>query len=770
MDKKVVMGSIHELNNSSGRIYVDGDRAYFFHKNDLTNCNIRNLVEGDVMEFNIEEDEIGRKKAINVRKKYQADSKSDYIKPGIHTDAKFDNFNSDERSIIQNLSKIFYVTHGGKDFLLSGSSYRYCLVKPTEEFVNTFQMSREIVVIFSDYVNLEPRDLDAAPYVYGTIQSQLRLDRGCHILISHDNKIETKLVELLRDNNLNQIVIPFCYSELIGNSFNPDTFKDRFRNYLFDTDLFSTSKPIQNDIFFFGRRDLVHDIVSKCKQNTNCGVFGLRRSGKTSVLYAVEKLLKQQIYPTVFVPCESDLSVLDWRAALCKLVHNIAKSLNVSEKKIDDDAYQSLTTVFPFEADMDQVLSNTHLPVTIMFDEIEAITFGINQADKADNPNYENQWFDGRNFVNFWNIIRGYQFKNPRKISILVAGTNPMINEVPKINDGKRMLENPMFGQLSNSNQGAYLQAFTIEDTNNMVNTLGGYMGLSFDEYSVSRLTSDCGGHPYLMRLLCSHINKYIRNNSYKKPVKITKAIYDKATPEFEKSKEAEGFFIMVLNILSTSYITEFETLKTLALEGDSTISRVKDREEVLHLLGYGLVDCNQGHYAIKYNTITNYLRGKHKFERSGLSIEEQKEEIQLRLNEAEIRLRKLIKNQLLSRLGRTNACDRVISAMEKNPTIQSWDIEKARDLSYVQLFDTSVNKMYFSTLKQIIVDNYDLFCLVFEDADIQTVQKHLNIINISRRCPDHSYTEDAENWSWNDFLQFRESMGWLESILLNYE
>ena len=226
----------------------------------------------------------------------------------------------------------------------------------------------------------------------------------------------------------------------------------------------------------------------------------------------------------------------------------------------------------------------------------------------------------------------------------------------------------------------------------------------------------------------------------------------------------------MVLNILITSYPKEFQTLKVLALQGDAIISQVQTQEAILHLLGYGLVECNQNNYAIKYNTITNYLRGEYKFERKDLSIDEQKEEIQLRLNDAEMKLRKLIKNQLLGRLGKAEACNQVIAAMEKNPTIFPREIEKARSLSYSQLFDTSVNKMYFSTLKQLIMDNFKIFDFVFEDVDIQTVERHLDTINKSRRCPDHSYPENAQNWSWDDFIHFRESMGWLESILSDYE
>ena len=48
----------------------------------------------------------------------------------------------------------------------------------------------------------------------------------------------------------------------------------------------------------------------------------------------------------------------------------------------------------------------------------------------------------------------------------------------------------------------------------------------------------------------------------------------------------------------------------------------------------------------------------------------------------------------------------------------------------------------------------------------IDMIRDNLNTINILRRCPDHSFTEDAENWTWDDFLKFRESITWLDTAI----
>ena len=240
-------GSIYEIRNFSyGFISVEPTmESVFFHKGNLTNCSIRQLEEGDVVEFDIVPGRNGGHAAINVRKVFQATEKSMVANPGKNPNVRLEQFNNDEIKIIDFLSKVFYVTSGGEEFTIGESTYRYCLIKPTEFFNRTFQLMREIVVVFCDYVSFEPRSLDAAAYVYKRNPSVLRLDRGCHLFICHDDHVENKLVSLLKDGNLNQIVIPFTYRELL-NSPSETMVQDRFKKYLFDTDLFSMLAPIQN--------------------------------------------------------------------------------------------------------------------------------------------------------------------------------------------------------------------------------------------------------------------------------------------------------------------------------------------------------------------------------------------------------------------------------------------------------------------------------------------------------------------------------------------
>lgn len=767
----IMEGTIFRIvtNASGNKTYgfistIDGRNNIFFHKNDLTNCTIFQLHEGDDVIFDEGTGFDGRVAAVNVRLQRSYSSKNNpyAVSPGINSDANLSRFSEEEKSIIKNLSSSFYVTNGGGGLWIGKSQYSYILIKPSEFFHTAFHLSREIVVIFSDYVTFEPRSLDAYSEVQKTMRSQLRLEKALHIIISRDTNIEKRIQEHLKDNNLNQIIIPFSYDELTTRSFDKKILEERFKSWLFDIDLYSDKNPVREDAFFFGRRDYVNDIVDKCKRGIHSGVFGLRRSGKTSILLAIKRLLDAQNYRNLFIPCES-LSNLTWHKALWKIVDDIYAEVDCEQSpRSNFDDYDESDAAILFEKDLDYVFDNIIFsgPITLMFDEIEDITPYLikRESNKHDNNGL---WADGSGFIHFWNTIKGYYSKHPGRVSILIAGTNPIINEVSNISG----MPNPMYETLSASNQGIYLQPFGIDDTKVMVNTLGGYMGIHFDGASIARLNDDCGGHPYLIKMACSSINKFVKTSSMKRPAKITKAVYDKAIPEFEKSAEAVDFYWMILGILVQNYETEFNTLKILATDGDAVVSQTKTQTELHHLVGYGLVDYNQGHYVIKYNTVRNFLRGEYKFERRGLSVEEQRHEICLRLDQAEIDLRHLIKQTLLSQCGKTNAKQIVINAM----IATNVDTATVIKLEYNQMFDPSVNKIFFSVLRQVIKDNFTLFANIFDGYSAADVIACLDALNRSRRCPAHSYDEECEKWTDADFDIFRSNMKLLEGVLNEY-
>src|SRR5690606_12102335 len=105
------------------------------------------------------------------------------------------------------------------------------------------------------------------------------VERICGMLISRDSQVERKLTGLLTNEQETLVIVPFSYSELLQIK---DNFflRNRFKKHFYTRDLFAFESPLKKDLFFFGRNDLIHDIVNRHSSNENSGLFGLRKTGK----------------------------------------------------------------------------------------------------------------------------------------------------------------------------------------------------------------------------------------------------------------------------------------------------------------------------------------------------------------------------------------------------------------------------------------------------------------------------------------------------------
>ena len=726
-------GNIYYIADENTYGFINGhdNNEYFFHKSDLLNCSIYNLYEGDLVEYDYIKNDQGLK-AIKIRKinGVQVDNNGN-TKPGINPLINLDHFIESEKQIVYRLAKVFYVTNGGSLIQIGQSSYKYCLVKPTNEFTEQFNLQREIAVIFSDYSNFEPRTLDAiAQVVLERQRSKLRIERICSILISSDPKIETSIRDLLKNDLDMQVIIPFSYQEFVDDDWNSEKIVNRFRCYFFDRDLFAFSAPIQKDLYFFGRRDYVQSLVNRVLTGEHSGVFGLRRSGKTSVLFAIRRALERNDIHCLFFDCQK-FHLLRWYELLFEIVQQAYVYFEKELSHIREDYTEKQATNL-FHQDLAN-LSNSQNPIVLLFDEIEHLTFDIAMTS---------HWNKENDFIFFWQAIRSFYQTYPNKISLIIAGTNPKINETPIVHG----YDNPMYQQLTND---TYLPSFDLVHTTEMVNKLGGYMGLKFDKEVYAMLKTDFGGHPFLMRRVCSTINKYINDHNIKKPCVVDKGIYNVAKNIFIDN-ESDSFCELILFVLMQSYPNEYIALKQLAL--DSSFNLV-DSTIISHLIGYNIITQANGIFDFKIEIVRTYLQKRFQFDRVNLSQEEKRTEISIRRNRCEQALRKLIKNQLLVKYDRIKARQAVIDNLE------STQQQTASNLSYDDLFDPNKNTIYFKDLSNIIRNNWDCFRNFFA-CKKQFVLSHLTIIN-DLRVDCHAKDIDDKN-----FAAFRTSIEWLEDLL----
>ena len=93
------------------------------------------------------------------------------VRPGYHPSFSLTHFSEIERSVLKRLVSEFYLTNSGGAITLGKSKYTYFLLKPTPEYGEMFNLDREILCVFSQYANFEPRTLEVFDSVISKYQS-----------------------------------------------------------------------------------------------------------------------------------------------------------------------------------------------------------------------------------------------------------------------------------------------------------------------------------------------------------------------------------------------------------------------------------------------------------------------------------------------------------------------------------------------------------------------------------------------------------------------
>ena len=659
-------------------------------------------------------------------------SSQPYVNPGFYPKFALNRFDSTEQDILKNLSKLWYITNSGDSLRIKNSTYNYFLIKPTTQFTEKFNLDREIVCLFSPYENFEPRTLDVFETIFKKLPKS-RVENLCAILISKNKKVEEQVIKISNTDPEQKIIIPFTYEEILNNSDN-ELYDSRFRKIFYSRDLFAFKSPLKKDSYFFGRNHLVNELVSKHNSSEHAGVFGLRKSGKTSIIYAIQRKLNIENKACVMLDCESPaIHQKRWYELLALVVQEY-KNLKSSTARIElGDRYDEKNAASSFEEDILKIYNSKKKETALLiFDEIERIS-----PYTASSTN----WSQNYDFIYFWQTLRSFYQKYPFIYTYILVGTNPKcIEESQFFNQ-----DNPIYLSCSIH----YLPNFSADQVIEMVDTLGRLMGLNFGTDICSMLHNDCGGHPFLIRQMCSFIH-----NSYKneRPFTIDKATYRTALTTYKSN--LQQYFDMMLNVLSSWYPDEYEMLIMLALEDIETFENfAKDNPSmVYHLLSFGLIEKNYKHkYVLSLDSLELYLREKNKFKKIILSDEEKLEEISLRRNRLEKEFRNLLLNGLKFAYGK-KAQEELLKAI---PTDRR---EKLQSFSINELLSNS-SSLFFMDLINIFNKNWDKFSNILIDFEKQNFLMILDNVN-KYRVDAH-----AKDISETDFKQIRLHFEKLEQL-----
>lgn len=631
-----------------------------------------------------------------------------------------------ERDVTEKMSNYFGITFT-KTTTFKSQDYTFAFMQPDEEMQRNYNFYNEILLLFSKFKSFDTRTFDFVDKILEEFSN--RLDRLCVFIVSNDpafTQIIRRKIESQKDFRL---VVPFFIDEILSKKFDTSFLHERLRENLYTRDLFAMESPLRSDEYFYGRSMIVQKLYSKYSVGEHCGLFGLRKIGKTSVLYALERLIIQRGGKSVFIDCQNT-SVHRYR--WFELLQNIVTSF------LDKYQLRSFFNLQPFTdknagelferyiKKLYKQLSNQRL--LFIFDEIENITIEISPSE---------HWKSGEDALFFWQTIRSVYQQNPELYSFTIAGVNPLVIERTSFHK----FDNPIYSMI----QPIYLEFFSHQDVKQMVSKIGGYLGLSFDEEIYTFLVEDYGGHPFLIRKVCSFINSRIKA----KPYLISKYEYKQYKSEYDM--QLASYVDSIVSVLKEWYPHELELLGILATKGSiKFLANVKNNHEINHLIGYGIINGTNGKYIITINAIAEYLRTIFVDAFIPDDIEGKWALISKRRNKIEIKLRQLIKIVLESNKGKATAKNTLLGYKEQSVR------DKIKSTSIDEILE---NHFYFPDYATIIGKNWELFEKIFTDKHL--FQMSIDTVN-KLRVDAH-----AKNITDDQFFMVTYALDFLEEKLL---
>lgn len=306
------------------------------------------------------------------------------------------------------------------------------------------------------------------------------------------------------------------------------------------------------------------DYRDAARRGENRGLFGLRKTGKTSFLFKLDRLLSTEGLSTLYFDCKSpSVRQLRWYELLEKVGIEIAAKVGVKfSAPSDHRRYAEVFTKL-----LSQIPTETR--ILIILDEIEYVSpFAID----------DKHWV--KDYLPFWQTIWAAQSVQ-RRISILIAGVNPSIVEVDRIEG----TQNPLFGIVPYS----FLRGLGRDEVLRMLKVLGKRMGLKFHEAAVDYMHTRYGGHPLLTRLAGSFIHRSLKSSKAERPYEIDVAFLESQ----EDARDAELTFYCrhVVSELRDFYPDEYSLLEWLSAGRTADYLEFANYPEYIrHLREYGIV------------------------------------------------------------------------------------------------------------------------------------------------------------------------------------
>lgn len=294
---------------------------------------------------------------------------------------------------VNDLAKVGLITFS-RMIKFKSTEYAVHFLKMPDLIRSMYSLGNEVLVVCcSDGMkDFKSRTKDFIDYMLVTnTEFKNRLDKVTCIVVDGNPEIVNIVKNDRAINPDSRLIVPFCTDELDG-KLTEEAFNNRMREFLYEKDLFGIAVPLRDDTLFYGkdRTAIISELFARYKHGEEGGLFGLRRIGKTSILYLLKKRIVESGGIALYFDCSSGHHYR-WNELLKYIIESIVDEyaegenknykLHIGDFDLSDERYSEKKASQSFLQDILSIYRKSGKSrILIILDEIESIGFSTSPS------------------------------------------------------------------------------------------------------------------------------------------------------------------------------------------------------------------------------------------------------------------------------------------------------------------------------------------------------------------------------------------------------
>jgi hypothetical protein len=354
----------------------------------------------------------------------------------------------------------------------------------------------ELLLVYVErYAQVEPRLLTL---IQSRLRDNARLEEGFAIIVSNDPEFRTTA----RRKRGQLALVDLQLADLADRTRD---LREHLAAVLVTLDHFRMTDPVKESSGFFGRGSDIGELSAALNRGQSVGVFGLRKTGKTSLLNELLSRRRQagRVVADLDLSTIIDNGAYEFRVRLTSALRRALDDAGIPAPRL-----RLLTAAGEVRRDIDDEFVRRN-----WFRDVESLVGAapgrvelfIDEVDQAYPPRSLLYPDDAESVYRAMIQLRGLLQESDPEMGLTLAcfGVDPALFEVPIIEQRDNLLYKLV--------RLHWLAPMPRDEMNEMLRNLGKRMGVRFvDHTPIDAIFGFTGGHPLLARMACSQVIRAI--------------------------------------------------------------------------------------------------------------------------------------------------------------------------------------------------------------------------------------------------------------------